>query len=324
MFFLRRYLKVRSHSCLITFHPASSTSSPAAPLRHCKPFEKAVNVLFPLAVCSTALLFFFRVRAVFNRNKWVVTFFTFMWLAVVAGCLSPISGVAGMNIGPTKYCIIASVQPYIATAAIIPLVNDTLVFLAISWRLMQNAHVDQDLKTGFRIFAFGEYMPGLSRALLQDGQAYYLYVSIFSDRSLLTLCSSRTTVTTSLLTVIMLYVDAVPVVYRTMFTVPNIVLMNVMACRVFRHTKFGLLRECEISTSSLLKSKAGRSKTLPATQVSVPLSALRFQPGPGFTDTRQVLETQVVDGTTTGDSQGDVSPDGTEVKYSPYCGDRIV
>lgn len=187
MFFLRRYLKVRSHSCLITFHPASSTSSPAAPLRHCKPFEKAVNVLFPLAVCSTALLFFFRVRAVFNRNKWVVTFFTFMWLAVVAGCLSPISGVAGMNIGPTKYCIIASVQPYIATAAIIPLVNDTLVFLAISWRLMQNAHVDQNIKTGFRIFAFGEYMPGLSRALLQDGQAYYLYVSVFSDRSLLTL-----------------------------------------------------------------------------------------------------------------------------------------
>jgi len=137
-------------------------------------------------------------------------------------------------------------------------------------------------------------------------------------------CSSRTIVTTSLLTVIMLYVDAVPVVYRTMFTVPNIVLMNVMACRVFRHTKFGLLRECEISTSSLLKSKAGRPKTLPATQVSVPLSALRFQTGPGFTDTRQGLETQVVDGTTTGGSQGDVSPDGTEVKYSPYCGDRIV
>lgn len=64
--------------------------------------------------------------------------------------------------------------------------------------------------------------------------------------------------TTSLLTVIMLYVPSVPVTYQTMFTVPNIVLMNIMACRVFRNTKFGLFRH-GITTGSNLRSRDDRT-----------------------------------------------------------------
>jgi len=63
--------------------------------------------------------------------------------------------------------------------------------------------------------------------------------------------SLRTTVTTNLMTVIMLYITTVPITYRTMFTVPNIALMNIMACRVFRNTKFGFIRETTISTSKI-------------------------------------------------------------------------
>ena len=33
--------------------------------------------------------------------------------------------------------------------------------------------------------------------------------------------------------------NSFPIAYRTMFVVPNVMLMNVMACRVFRNTKFG-------------------------------------------------------------------------------------
>jgi len=136
--------------------------------------ERAANYLYPLAIASTALLFFFRVRAVYNRNRYVVAFFSFMWLAVLAGGLTTIRGVLGVNIGPTNYCVIAKVEPYVASAAIIALVNDTLVFLAITWRLMGHAHADNSIGTGFRIFTFGDYMPALSKALLQDGQVYYL------------------------------------------------------------------------------------------------------------------------------------------------------
>ena len=148
---------------------------PAAPIGNCVRVERVANYLHPLALASTALLFFFRVRAVFNRNKYVVAFFSFMWLAVLAGGLTTIRGVVGVNIGLTNYCMMTNVKPYyLASAGIIPLVNDTLVFLAITWRLMGHAHADNSIGTGFRVFAFGKYMPTLSKALLQDGQVYYL------------------------------------------------------------------------------------------------------------------------------------------------------
>ena len=147
---------------------------PAAPTGNCVQVERIANYLYPLALSSTALLFFFRVRAVYNRNKYVVAFFSFMWLAVLAGGLTAIQGVVGANIGPTNYCVMYNVKPYVASAAIIPLVNDTLVFFAITWRLMGHAHADNSIGTGLRVFAFGDYMPTLSKALLQDGQVYYL------------------------------------------------------------------------------------------------------------------------------------------------------
>ena len=47
------------------------------------------------------------------------------------------------------------------------------------------------------------------------------------------------TVGCNLLTVVMFCIHTLPLVYRTMFVAPNVMLMNAMACRVFRNTKFG-------------------------------------------------------------------------------------
>ncbi|KAJ3506387.1 hypothetical protein NLJ89_g6892 [Agrocybe chaxingu] len=210
----------------------SSTIFETAKTGNCRSFQKGLDWLYPISVPATSLLFFFRVRAVFDRDRRVVGFFAFMWLAVLAGCLTVTQGVEGAEIGDTRFCVNASLESYVAAAAIIPLVNDTLIFLAITWRLMQNANVEPSLKGGVRTLFFGDYMPAFSKALLQDGQVYYL-----------------TTVSISLLTVIMLYVKSVPVTYQTMFTVPNIVLMNVMACRVFRNVKFGKFRETPLSSN---------------------------------------------------------------------------
>jgi len=153
----------------------ASTIFETAPTGNCARFEKVVDWLFPVAVSFTSLLFFFRVRAIFDNNKYVVAFFAFMWLFVLAGCLTVTQGVTGAHIGPTNYCINASLQDYVQAAAIIPLVNDTLVFLAISWRLVLNSHLDNTLKDGARMLFFGVHMPAFSRSLLQDGQVYYLY-----------------------------------------------------------------------------------------------------------------------------------------------------
>lgn len=49
-----------------------------------------------------------------------------------------------------------------------------------------------------------------------------------------------TTISTNLLTVVLMLIHPVPEVYRTMLAGPNVMLMNIMACRVFRKTKLGL------------------------------------------------------------------------------------
>lgn len=68
----------------------------------------------------------------------------------------------------------------------------------------------------------------------------------------------RITVGSNLLTVIMVYVTSVPASYRGMATGPNIVLTNIMACHIFRSTKFGL-----ISDSTYFSSRSHPSGSIP-------------------------------------------------------------
>ena len=134
-------------------------------------------MLFSVAVPSTALLFFFRARAVFAMNPLVVGLFAVLWLGVLGGCLTTIPGLAGENIGPTPYCITGVIRLYSAAGAITPLINDSIMFCAISWRLWSNTWTRRTVKNGFRAMVFGEYLPAFSRSLLQDGQIYFLSVS---------------------------------------------------------------------------------------------------------------------------------------------------
>ena len=67
------------------------------------------------------------------------------------------------------------------------------------------------------------------------GGAHFTY--IFRHANLVLHYSA--TVGCNLLTVVMFFITSLPLMYRTMFVVPNVMLMNVMACRVFRNTIFG-------------------------------------------------------------------------------------
>lgn len=79
-----------------------------------------------------------------------------------------------MNIGTTKYCINDKSESYVALAAIMPLINDFLVFCATSYALLGNSYADITLKNGFKVLIWGKYLPAFSKAVLKDGQAYYL------------------------------------------------------------------------------------------------------------------------------------------------------
>jgi chromate transport protein ChrA len=140
--------------------------------------ERLVVVFFCAALVFTSLLFFIRTRAVFNMNPWVVAFFAGLWLALLGVCLSFIVDIfKPVLVNPasnTTICYNISINRFVAATTIIPLINDTLVFLAISWRLSRNSYDPYTLKSGIRFIIFGEYLPKFSKALLQDGQAYYL------------------------------------------------------------------------------------------------------------------------------------------------------
>ena len=66
------------------------------------------------------------------------------------------------------------VKPYTAAAVVVPLINDTLIFIAITWRLHSNSSARRTINDGVRVLVFGNYLPAFSKAMLQDGQVYYL------------------------------------------------------------------------------------------------------------------------------------------------------
>ena len=136
-------------------------------------------VFYCAVLVLTSLLFFFRTRAIFNKNPWIIALFAALWLAVLGGCLALIVDIfeptlANSASNTTALCLDSGINPYAAATTIVPLINDTLVFLAISWRLSRNSYEPYTLKSGIRFLIFGDYLPVFSKALLQDGQAYYL------------------------------------------------------------------------------------------------------------------------------------------------------
>ena len=146
----------------------------------CAALLVADGVAWVFASAGTALLFFFRVRALYHDTPVVIVIFGLLWLSVVAGALTlPISnGTQASHILPDeKYCIVTATFPgYAGLVIILPAIYDTLVFFAVSYRLYPAQEVGETTtwKERIGLFFTGQGLPKLSKALLQGGQQYYL------------------------------------------------------------------------------------------------------------------------------------------------------
>ncbi|KDR73157.1 hypothetical protein GALMADRAFT_158289 [Galerina marginata CBS 339.88] len=208
-----------------------------APIGHCARIARVMSGILAVAISSTSLLFFLRLRGVYKDNIYVVFSFFILWLAVCGGSLADAITIIGTNVGPTKYCTQGNFTSVVSMSGLVVVVDDTLVFLAISWRVMKFSPSNVwTLKSTLTRFFRGTDLPAFAKALLQDGQAYYLSTIFFSFA-----------------TTIITYTGSISPVYRAMFGNPNLMLMNVMACRVFRNTKLGLYRE---STSTVISNRS--------------------------------------------------------------------
>jgi hypothetical protein len=162
-----------------TCHNINTSLHTALPVHgSCQTLLWIILFSYPCAAPGTAALFFFRVRAVYERSKIVTAIFGALWLATLGAAIALPFMVKGEHIGTTDYCIQSSVAPGASAVLIVNACSDTLVFLAISWRIAQNNSAGETFGGLLRSFFKGNGLPRLSKMLLQSGQAYYLCAQI--------------------------------------------------------------------------------------------------------------------------------------------------
>ncbi|EJD43639.1 hypothetical protein AURDEDRAFT_137862 [Auricularia subglabra TFB-10046 SS5] len=200
----------------------TSTLFQVAAVNDCQALQVGLGWCYFIAVPSTSFLFFLRLRAIFMDSRIVVGFFAFLWFSTLAGSMTVPFAVRGGHIGTTNRCINVEVQSFSSAAPVTNTVHSTLVFIAVSIRLLYTSSSRLTDQSRLRSFVMGETSSGsrISRALLQGGQLYYV-----------------ATVGLNIVTVVMVLAPTVPAVFHAMFTVPNVALENSMACRVFRKLK---------------------------------------------------------------------------------------
>ncbi|KAK6977385.1 hypothetical protein R3P38DRAFT_2666665 [Favolaschia claudopus] len=172
------------------FYLIASTLYLTYPLGKCVLARKFYEVGCAIAVPTNTLLIFLRARAIFNNNKYLVLLFFLLWLTVAGTAIMPaIPGmITAANIGPTKYCTTKSDKSFTGLFTIAPPIHDTVVFVAISWRMFQTSHLGDSngsrrRRDTIKAAITGEYLPRFSKAVLKDGQMYYLWLLLISSHA---------------------------------------------------------------------------------------------------------------------------------------------
>jgi hypothetical protein len=139
----------------------------------CRMVARFVGVANIVIMPAVSGLFYFRLSAVYSRDKYVMTFFGFCWLVILGFFVFDTTTLVTRfsHKGRSSACFAvmhSDAWGYIATA-----VYDTLMYLAISWRLASSAMID-GWTSRVGSFVVGGGLGGLSKILLRSGQVYYL------------------------------------------------------------------------------------------------------------------------------------------------------
>jgi len=148
----------------------------AMPLKNCGAFHAGVLACYNVLISTTILLSYFRVCAVWGKNRIIIVFFGFLWLCAVAGTLTSITGIKFVGFPGSPYCSVFVGGDYVAAAVFGPTFNHVLVFIAITYGVCMSRTNSQSLFSsgGYRIFIFGDSLPAFSKAILQSSQLCYL------------------------------------------------------------------------------------------------------------------------------------------------------
>ena len=128
------------------------------------------------AIALNGLLFFFRIRAVFNDTKSAVRFFAFLWIALLGCSLPGPFGVKAVYLGEVESCVDIFIAKFVSLGPIASWIYDTLVFIAISIRIMSFSFPTKKItwRERLKCFWMGPERGFITRTVLQTGQLYYL------------------------------------------------------------------------------------------------------------------------------------------------------
>ncbi|KAF7335948.1 hypothetical protein MSAN_02308200 [Mycena sanguinolenta] len=214
-----------------------------AAVEDCHALQIGGGICLVLLQATTAMLFFLRVTAVWHPNKIVYVVFSVLWIAVLGAGITVPLGIREAHIGPTQQCMNTAISLSTEAVAIMPLINDSATFFAITYRILADTIEADSFMARVRIFYGGRGLSRVSRALLQSGQHFYLVA-----------------VAANIILLIALKLPHFSPIYHGMLSVPAFALINTMACLVFRKIKFGV-----ISSDDTLTPITGRTVNVHAT-----------------------------------------------------------
>ena len=117
----------------------------------------------------------------YTLNRYVVGSYFLLWLAVVAGSIvgarargSTVKDQEMFAKNPFCFADPFDLTVVVITINVIPMANNALGFIAVTWKLMKNTHVAMTLKNGLEVMVFGHNLPKFSKALLKDSQICFL------------------------------------------------------------------------------------------------------------------------------------------------------
>ncbi|KZP14901.1 hypothetical protein FIBSPDRAFT_1048550 [Athelia psychrophila] len=220
IYFLSRVSHV-IHLCLLTVFLSS-----LAPAENCAVLAVMLGTCAVMSLSFTSLLFLLRVRAVYLRSRYVTALFGAFWLVTVSvniALTAKVHGVHSPSPAANGRCIMAGTQSVSLPLASI-FVNDTLIFLAISYRLTANAVTDGGRHSRLLTIFKGKGLYSLSQSLLQTGQLYYFSTILYF-----------------FLNFAILWIPSAAPGGQFMLVTAHIGFTNIMACHVFRGVALGMI-----------------------------------------------------------------------------------
>lgn len=209
-----------------TFCSCLTNTIRIAPIDNCNALKYVEGVFIEIAIPATSLLFLFRVKAIYNHSKIITAFFGFLWIAIAGLSILIMLGITRDHIPYTRRCTEGLAHTYTMVPIILTAVYDTLIFIAISYRMISLSMLDGPWSARVKSFFTGKGLHYLSRAMLQSGQAYYFI-----------------TIGVAIASTALILAPSVPSEIKPILGSTYFALASSMACRVFRALLLGTIKD---------------------------------------------------------------------------------